>query len=195
MAAESPNRHVIVVAGPNGAGKSTTAPALLKDALAVKEFVNADAIASGLSPFRPETVSIAAGRIMLDRMRSLASAGDNFAFETTLASRSFAPWLKNLRSSGYRVHVLFLWLRTPELAIQRVTERARLGGHVVPEANPPALFGRTEEFLWDIHAADGTMAVARQFRTVRSDADCGWAGQKGSRCRRPGNLAHVEANI
>lgn len=134
MVAESATRHVVVVAGPNGAGKSTAAPALLNDALAVKEFVNADAIAAGLSAFRPESVAIAAGRIMLERMRSLASAGDNFAFETTLASRSFAPWLKTLRSSGYRVHLLFLWLRAPELAIQRVAERVRLGGHDIPEA-------------------------------------------------------------
>jgi predicted ABC-type ATPase len=79
-------RHVIVVAGPNGAGKSTSAPRLLRDTLSVGEFVNADAIAAGLSAFRPETVAVAAGRIMIARMRMLAAAGASFAFETTLAS-------------------------------------------------------------------------------------------------------------
>jgi len=120
--------HVIVVAGPNGAGKSTVAPRLLRDALAVREFVNADTIAAGLSAFRPESVAIAAGRIMLARMRALAAARADFAFETTLASRSFAPWLAGLQQGDYHVHLLFLCLRSPELAVSRVAERVRLGG-------------------------------------------------------------------
>jgi predicted ABC-type ATPase len=124
--------HVIVVAGANGAGKSTAAPYLLRDALQVTEFVNADAIAAGLSAFRPESVAIAAGRIMLARMRHLAAARENFAFETTLASRSFAPWLADLKRSGYHAHLLFLWLRSAELAVSRVAARVRLGGHDVP---------------------------------------------------------------
>ena len=124
--------YVIVVAGANGAGKSTAAPDLLRDALEVTEFVNADMIASGLSAFRPESVAITAGRIMLARMRQLAAARENFAFETTLASRSFAPWLASLKESGYHVHLLFLWLRNAELAASRVAERVRLGGHDVP---------------------------------------------------------------
>src|SRR5438445_608568 len=98
----------------------------------VTEFVNADMIASGLSAFRPESVAITAGRIMLARMRQLAAARENFAFETTLASRSFAPWLASLKESGYHVHLLFLWLRNAELAASRVAERVRLGGHDVP---------------------------------------------------------------
>src|SRR5579864_6087634 len=100
--------HVIVVAGPNGAGKSTAAPYLLRDALEVREFVNADAIASGLSAFLPDSVAIAAGRIMIARMRHLAKAREDFAFETTLASRSFVPWLAGLQRTGYHVHLLFL---------------------------------------------------------------------------------------
>ena len=106
---------VIVIAGPNGAGKSTTAPWLLRDALQVSEFVNADAIAGGLSAFRPDSVAIPAGRAMLERMQHLADAQTNFAFETTLASRSFAPWLARLKRSGYQVHVLFLWLESADL--------------------------------------------------------------------------------
>ncbi|HEY1542814.1 MAG TPA: hypothetical protein VGG01_10420 [Xanthobacteraceae bacterium] len=86
--------NVIVVGGPNGAGKSTSAPHLLRDTLAVTEFVNADAIAGGLSAFRPESAAVAAGKVMLARMRQLAANRESFAFETTLASRSFAPWLR-----------------------------------------------------------------------------------------------------
>ena len=123
---------VVVIAGPNGAGKSTTAPSLLRDALQVSEFVDADAIAGGLSAFRPDTVAIPAGRAMLVRMRQLAEAKMNFAFETTLASRTFVPWLARLKRRGYHVHVLFLWLESPGLAVNRVAARVRLGGHDVP---------------------------------------------------------------
>jgi predicted ABC-type ATPase len=132
MIAVQTTPHVIVVAGANGAGKSTAAPSLLRDALEVVEFVNADTIAAGLSAFRPETVAIAAGRITLGRMRRLAAGRENFAFETTLASRSFAPWLAGMQRGGYRVHLLFLWLRSAELAVSRVAERVRLGGHDIP---------------------------------------------------------------
>jgi len=124
---------VIVIAGPNGAGKSTTAPSLLRDALQVSEFVNADTIAGGLSAFRPDSVAIPAGRAMLERIRHLAEAQADFAFETTLASRTFAPWLVRLKRSGYHVHVLFLWLESADLAVDRVAARVRLGGHDVPE--------------------------------------------------------------
>src|SRR5688500_14153061 len=93
---------VVILAGPNGAGKSTAAQHLLQGALAVSEFVNADAIAVGLSAFRPESVALAAGRIMLARLRTLAEEREDFAFETTLAGRNFAPWMQGLRQSGYR---------------------------------------------------------------------------------------------
>ncbi|HAA33387.1 MAG TPA: Zeta toxin family protein [Cyanobacteria bacterium UBA8553] len=125
--------HLIVIAGPNGAGKSTAAPALLQGTLGVTEFVNADAIAQGLSAFQPETVAFRAGRIMLERLRQLANQRVNFAFETTLATRSFAPWIANLRQNGYLFHLVFLWLPNPELAIERVRQRVRMGGHDVPE--------------------------------------------------------------
>jgi len=124
---------VVVVAGPNGAGKSTTAPLLLQGALAVGEFVNADTIAQGLSAFRPASVGLPAGRVMLARLRSLARARATFAFETTLASRSFAPWLASIRASGYRVHIAFLSLPSAELALARVSESVQLGGHDVAE--------------------------------------------------------------
>ncbi len=133
MAMASSIPLVVVVAGPNGAGKSTTAPALLQDALRVDEFVNADAIAGGLSVLRPQSAAVAAGRVMLRRITQLSEDRSDFAFETTLASRSFAPRLKRLRGVGYRVHIAFLALPSPDLAVARVAERVRLGGHDVPE--------------------------------------------------------------
>ena len=123
---------IVVLAGPNGAGKSTAAPFLLRDALAVTEFVNADRIAHGLSAFNPDSVAIEASRLMLARLDDLARRHQTFAFETTLASRSFAPWLRARRAEGYDVYLVFLWLPDPEAALVRVAERAAQGGHNVP---------------------------------------------------------------
>ncbi|SRR5579883_173859 len=125
--------HILIIAGPNGAGKTTVAPALLKEALQVSHFVNADTIAAGLSAFAPEKVAIQAGRAMLERIHVLANERENFAFETTLASRSFAPWIADLRKHGYFFHLTFLLLDDPDLAVSRVAERVKLGGHFVPE--------------------------------------------------------------
>ncbi|MEA3467615.1 MAG: hypothetical protein U9R57_05240 [Thermodesulfobacteriota bacterium] len=88
--------HISIIAGPNGAGKSTCGPAVLQNHFYISEFVNADTIATGLSAFTPETVAISASRIMLKRIKQLAESKVNFAFETTLASRTFAPWIINL---------------------------------------------------------------------------------------------------
>lgn len=125
--------HVIIIAGPNGAGKTTAAPALLDQALNINNFVNADMIAQGLCAFAPETAAIQAGRAMLSRMHYLANQQEDFAFETTLASKSFAPWIKELKKQGYVFHLEFLWLDHPDLAVSRVQERVKLGGHSVPE--------------------------------------------------------------
>ena len=126
--------NVVVVAGPNGSGKSTAAPILLRDYLGLTAFVNADTIAQGLSGFDAEGVAFRAGRIMLGRLRELAGEREDFAFETTLASQSFGPWLRDLqRDRGYRVHVIFLWLPSPEMAIARVAARVQQGGHPVDE--------------------------------------------------------------
>jgi predicted ABC-type ATPase len=124
---------VVVLAGPNGAGKSTTAARLLRGALSVNEFVNADTIAQGLSAYRPESAAVAAGRVMLARLRHLARIREDFAFGTTLAGRGHARWLLSLRAMGYRAHLTFLWLPSPDLAVARVAERVRRGGHGVPE--------------------------------------------------------------
>ncbi len=126
--------QVVILAGPNGAGKSTAAPGLLKGLLDMDDFVNADVIAQGLSGFAPEAVALEAGEVMLRRIHQLADQRKSFAFETTLASRSYVGWLRQLVGSGYRVHLTFLWLSSAELAVKRVAQRARLGGHSVPEA-------------------------------------------------------------
>jgi predicted ABC-type ATPase len=126
--------NVIVLAGPNGAGKTTAAPRLLRDMLGLAEFVNADTIAQGLAGFAPEIAAWEAGAVMFDRIRQLAARRHDFAFETTLASRSLAPWLDELLHAGYAFHLVFLWLPDADLAVQRVADRVRLGGHNVPEA-------------------------------------------------------------
>jgi len=124
---------VIAIAGPNGAGKSTLAPFLIRDEYGLMEYVNADSIAHGLAAFSPESVAFEAGRIMLRRIRALANQNLNFAFETTLASRSYARLIKELRARGYEFHLFYLWLSSADLAVQRVRERVRRGGHDVPE--------------------------------------------------------------
>ncbi|MCU0866794.1 MAG: zeta toxin family protein [Planctomycetes bacterium] len=125
--------RVCVLGGPNGAGKTTSAAPLVRDELGISTFVNADTIAHGLSAFDPAAAAVAAGRIMLEQMRGLAAARVDFAFETTLASRSFAPWLRKLRQQGYELLLVFVWLPSAELSIARVADRVRAGGHDVPE--------------------------------------------------------------
>src|SRR5687768_4783649 len=97
---------IVVIAGPNGAGKSTLAPYLLRDRFGILEFVNADTIAQGLSAFAPESAAMDAGRVMVGRLDELASERVDFAFETTLAARTYAKRLDRLRVSGYRVHIV-----------------------------------------------------------------------------------------
>jgi predicted ABC-type ATPase len=124
--------HLVVVAGPNGAGKTTAAPKLLRDTLGIAEFVNADQIAIGLSGFRPEATAFQAGRLMLARIHELAARNVSFAFESTLASRSFAPFIRSQRQRGYDFLLVYLWLASAKQARERVAERVRRGGHAVP---------------------------------------------------------------
>lgn len=124
--------YVVILAGPNGAGKSTLAPGLVRDLLGIKDFVNADTIARGLAAFDVESVALRAGRIMLERLQDLADRGADLAFETTLASRSFAPWIRGQRERGYHVHLAYVWSPTPALNVARVAGRVRAGGHDIP---------------------------------------------------------------
>jgi predicted ABC-type ATPase len=119
--------------GPNGAGKSTAAPAILRDFLGIRTFVNADVIARGLSGFAPDDPAIEAGRIMVARIRDLAERRESFAFETTLAARSPASLLRGMTARGYRFELAFLWLPSADLAVERVRQRVAKGGHDVPE--------------------------------------------------------------
>jgi len=161
MSNDHPN--VIVIAGPNGSGKSTAAPALLRDYLGITEFVNADVIAQGLSAFGSENVSIQAGRIMLNRLKELASEKADFAFETTLAARSYASWLTKLQQAGYRAHLIYLWLPSAELAIARVANRVQRGGHDIPEdvvrCCSTSLRIGTEELLFSLHSFHVFLAI------------------------------------
>lgn len=121
-----------MIAGPNGAGKTTSAMALMPNILNCQEYVNADTIAAALSPFNPDSVAINAGRVMLERIHLLTGQKVDFAFETTGASKSFAPFLANCKQQGYHIVILYLQLQTPELAVERVALRVASGGHNIP---------------------------------------------------------------
>lgn len=142
---------VVVIAGPNGAGKSTAAPYLLKQALGILEFVNADQIAVGLSAYSPETVSFEAGRIMLRRLRELAAGNVNFAFESTLSSRTFARFLTGCKAQGYTVQIFYVALPSPELAVNRVALRVKMGGHNIPQADIERRFQRSLHNLYSLY--------------------------------------------
>lgn len=147
-----PSPNVYVLAGPNGAGKSTFARLYLPDYADCKEFVNADLIAAGLSPFNPESLAIQAGRLMLERIEALAQARVDFGFETTLAGRGYASLFRRLKDLGYRVHVFFLWLPSPEMALARVHERVLAGGHSVPADVVRRRFSRGLSNLFRLYA-------------------------------------------
>lgn len=127
---KAPNMYII--AGPNGAGKTTASYTLLPTMLNCINFVNADEIARGLSPFSPSTVDVQAARIMLQRIDELLALKEDFAIETTLATRSYVQLVKRAQAIGYNVHLLFFCLESPEQAIQRVAQRVKEGGHNVP---------------------------------------------------------------
>jgi predicted ABC-type ATPase len=136
------SKQLYVIAGPNGAGKTTFAREFLPHFAHCEEFVNADLIATGLSPFFPRGSAIQAGRLVLQRINELASKGTDFGFETTLSGKRYLSLLKRLRKSGYKIHLFFLWLPEVSLAINRVQDRVRQGGHSVPESDVRRRFYR-----------------------------------------------------
>ena len=133
MAKEIKKPKVYVIAGPNGAGKTTFVKEFLPVYADCINFINADLIASGLSPFKPEAAAIKAGRIMIEQMREYALANKDFTFETTLSGRSHLRFIRDLKTKGYEIHLIFLWIRNVDLAQKRVADRVRSGGHNVPE--------------------------------------------------------------
>ena len=134
--------ELYVIAGPNGAGKTTFATEFLPHFAKCREFVNADLIARGLSPFSPGAVAVEASRLMLGKINDLAGQRRTFAFETTLSGRSYLALFQRLKALGYRIHVIFLWLPEVDIAIRRVRDRARRGGHSVPEIDIRRRFKR-----------------------------------------------------
>lgn len=124
--------NLYIIAGCNGAGKTTASYTVLPELLNCNEFVNADNIAAGLSPFNPESVAFEAGRIMLQRIEDLLNRGVDFAFETTLSTRSYVSLVKRAQQKGYEVTLLFFWLSSPEMAMERVAKRVSKGGHNIP---------------------------------------------------------------
>lgn len=127
-------KSLYIICGCNGAGKTTASYTVLPEVLNCKEFVNADEIARGLSPFNPENVAIQAGRLMLQRIEDLLERDVTFSIETTLAAKSYINLVKRAQAKDYSVKVLFFWLNSPELAICRVAERVARGGHGIPES-------------------------------------------------------------
>ena len=127
------NSSLYIIAGPNGAGKTTFAREFLPDYVDCLEFVNADLIASGLSPFLPESAAIRAGRLMLERIHLLANRRTDFGFETTLSGKGYLRLLRGLKDRGYRISLFFLWVNDIEIALARIADRVRRGGHNVPE--------------------------------------------------------------
>ena len=127
------NKNLYIIAGCNGAGKTTASFTILPEILDCKEFVNADEIAKGLSPFQPEKVAVEAGRIMISRINNLLEDELSFAFETTLATKSYKNKILLARNKGYTITLLFFWLQTIDLAKERVATRVLEGGHNIPK--------------------------------------------------------------
>ncbi|RJQ60620.1 MAG: zeta toxin [Stygiobacter sp.] len=124
---------VYLITGCNGAGKTTASLTLLPEMLDCKEFVNADNIAAGISPFQPDKVAIEAGRLMLKRINDLIKVKVDFAIETTLSSRNYISKIKEFKKEGYEVILIYFWLNTPLLAIERIKQRVKRGGHFIPD--------------------------------------------------------------
>jgi predicted ABC-type ATPase len=135
--------ELYIIAGPNGAGKTTFARTFLPKYADCKNFINADLIAEGISPFSPEAAAVRAGRLMLNEIRFFAKRRATFAFETTLSGRSYLRLIRQLKKQGYEVHILFLWVKSVDVALSRVRERVLKGGHDVPEAVVRRRFGRS----------------------------------------------------
>ncbi len=152
-------KKIIIIAGPNGAGKTTFAREFLPNEAGCPQFVNADLIAAGLSPFAPDVAAVKAARIMLESIAELERRGESFAFETTLSGMVYAHHIRRWREAGYYITLFFLTLPNPQMAIDRVAERVRQGGHHVPDEVVRRRFG----------------AGLRNFEQVYRDAVDAWA--------------------
>ena len=160
--------RVVVLGGVNGAGKTTSADRLL-NVMKIPIFTNADAIARGLKSLDPESQAFRSGRVMLKWMNDLVDEGKDFALETTLAARSYIAWLRKLKERGYKVYLFYTWLASAEVAVARVQQRVRSGGHNIPEEDILRRYGRSvknflEEYMpladeWELY--DNTIGERR----------------------------------
>lgn len=153
------DKKLYIIAGCNGAGKTTASFTILPEILECKEFVNADEIAKGLSPFQPEKVAFEAGRIMLNRINELIRENENFAFETTLSTKTYKNKIIEAKEKGYRVTILFFWLQNIELAKERVKIRVAEGGHNIENDIIERRYIRGIKNLFDIYlpVVDGAL--------------------------------------
>ncbi|NNM43293.1 MAG: AAA family ATPase [Chlamydiae bacterium] len=157
-----------MIAGPNGAGKTTTALTTLPE-LKVYEFLNADEIAKGLAPLNPESVPLAASKLLIKRFRELLDHDKSFTFETTAAGKNYIKYLEEARRKGYEIHLLFLWLHSPELAIKRVAQRVKQGGHNIPKETIRGRYfaGLRNLFMYYLKLADSILILDNSFDSQR----------------------------
>ncbi len=141
-------KNVYIIAGPNGSGKTTFARTFLPEYAQCDRFINADLIAQGLSPFSPSQVAIKSGKLVLEQIKEFSKQGVDFGFETTMSGVTYLKYFRMLQSSGYKIHIFFLWIPSSQLAIARVKDRVSKGGHHVPVADIKRRFERsTEKFF------------------------------------------------
>lgn len=145
------SKNVYIIAGPNGSGKTTFANKFLPEYAKCPNFVNADLIAQGLSPFSPQLAAIKAGKLVLEQVHTMADRNVDFAFETTLSGKSYAAFLKILKNKGYSVHLFFLWIPNVDIALARIKERVTDGGHDVPAQDVKRSFYRGLSNLFKLY--------------------------------------------
>ena len=145
------DRNVYIIGGPNGSGKTTFAIKFLPEYARCRNFVNADLIAQGLSPFSPGTAAITAGKLVLEQIHQFAGKGVDFAFETTLSGKLYVNLFKSLKEKGYRIHLFFLWIPGPNLAISRIKSRVAQGGHDVPVRDVIRRFKRSVANFFELY--------------------------------------------
>ncbi|MDX2073745.1 MAG: zeta toxin family protein [Alphaproteobacteria bacterium] len=137
--------HVYIIAGPNGAGKTTFATSYLPAYAKCKQFVNADMIAQGISPFAPEKAAIKAGRVVLEQLHTLAETRQDFGFESTLSGKTHLSVIKKLKAQGYIIHLFYLWIPSVSIALSRIKERVAQGGHFVPSKDVRRRYGKSRD--------------------------------------------------